>query len=283
MKGNITIILILIYLYLSAGAKQLNLQTALDLKLVKALVKSTGGYQGFCIQMELKNMANDSLIILLEAGRRLNSMDDRQQDILVTQEQFISLKKLETKSFPVKGYCCQASMSVPQTGALYSANKMGDENLIKLAKYINAFKSESSVEQHAVWALSDNRPISMIASAKDSTLSGLQLLVGQLKGEKIPWYSLISATHVFPSGNMQTKVLWLRGQLEYNNDKTRYTTLHVLNNKGEEVCRIVQQWSHPGLGQKYYLNLPVKDLIKGRYTVELKSDSTLLAIKEFDM
>ena len=89
----------LISFHLGANHLRMNLQNALDKKLVEAKVISLGGYQGFCINMALKNLTKDSLILLVEAGRRLNSLDDKNQDILIVKEQIIALKNKELKKF----------------------------------------------------------------------------------------------------------------------------------------------------------------------------------------
>ena len=126
-------------LQLSANNHEMKLQKALDQNLVKAEVKSLGGYQGYCILLTLKNLGKDSLRIILEPGRRLNSVDDKNQDILVTKEEIIVLQKFENRSINVKGYCCQASNFSPSTGAKYEINKMADPSLVSLAQYLNAF------------------------------------------------------------------------------------------------------------------------------------------------
>ena len=113
MKRYITCMLFTVNLWMVAHTEQMSLQRALDLKLVRALVKSLGSYHGFCMQMELKNLCSGPLLITVEAGRRLNSIDDKLQDILITGQQIIALKKQETRSFPVEGYCCQASNAAP--------------------------------------------------------------------------------------------------------------------------------------------------------------------------
>ena len=176
---------LIVSIQMKANHQKLNLQKALDLKMVKAQAKSLGGYQGFCIKMELKNLSNDSIIIVVEAGRRLNSVDDKNQDILITHEEIIALQKFENKYFDVKGYCCQASNHSPSAGSKYDVNKMADANLVLVAQYLNSCNLETNTEQQAIWAISDNKPTANVASAKDSLLLPLKQLVANLKGEKL--------------------------------------------------------------------------------------------------
>ena len=80
---------------------------------------------------------------------------------------------------------------------------------------------------------------------------------------------------------METVPVWLRGVLNYDCDKDGYTILRVLNEKGEEVCKLIEQWTRKGAGQKYELNLPVNVLVRGKYTIELKTPDKQLASREF--
>lgn len=266
-----------------ANHQKMNLQKALDLKLVKAEVKSLGGHSGFCINMNLKNLTKDSLVIIVEAGRRLNSVEDKNQDILITQQEIIAMSKAESRSFNVKGYCCQSSHSSPSAGAKYDVNKMADSNLVSVARYLNISKMEPNVEQQAIWAISDNKATANIASQKDTTLLPLKQLVANLKGEKLPWYSMITKTVVFASGSMQTYPLYLRGKMSYSNDKEDYVSLYIFNEKGLPVCEIKSQWLLPCANKNYDLNIPVMGLAKGKYTIELKTPEKQLAKQEFEI
>jgi hypothetical protein len=283
MFYKVLVCLVAINLNISAKHQRICLQQALNFKLVKATAVSLGGYQGFCINVCLKNLSNDSLIVILEAGRRLNSIDEKTQDILITRQEIIALKKVENKSVKVKGYCCQASNYAPFIGAQYDINKLADANLVMLARYLNENNFESQAEQYAVWALSDSKSSAQITSVNDSLITPLKKMVCALKGEVLPWYSIVSSTYVFRNAVIITTPLYLRGNLEYTIDADSYTTMHILNAKGIEVGKIVSKWLLAGKNQNYTLNIPIKNLNKGKYMVELKTVQKQLAIKEFEI
>jgi hypothetical protein len=282
MKPAIIAILILTCINLQAKHQKMDLQKALDSRSVSAKAYSLGGYQGNCINMELKNLSGDSLIVIVEAGRRLNSLEESDQDILITQEQIIVLKKSEGKTFPVNGYCCQANNHSPKQNARYGINRMADSNLVILARYMSTRNFDQFVIQQAVWAISDKRPTAQITTKNDSTLLPLRMLVSNLKGEPVPWFTIISKILEYPSGAMENFPIELRGKMNYTNGSECYTTLHVLNSKGIEVCQVIKQWTMPGT-KDYDLNIPLKGLAKGKYTIELNTPDKNLAKKEFEI
>ena len=82
---------------------------------------------------------------------------------------------------------------------------------------------------------------------------------------------------------MYTYPLYLRGKLNYSNDKENYVSLYVYNEKGIPVCQIKSEWLTPCADKDYNLNIPVKGLAKGKYTIELKTPEKQLAKQEFEI
>ncbi len=284
MKQLVGFILVLSFSLKSAARHfYSDLQRAIDLRLVEARITSLGIYKGNCISLRLKNLGKDTLHVLVEAGRRLDSKDDQNQDILVVKDQLIVLSTQEEKAVTIKGYCCQASRHCPSPGALYDAGKMADSNLIKIARFINQNCFGETIEQCAVWVISDKQPIAGVGDKNDSAGTVLRRMLAGMRGETLPWYSIISNTYVYPGGSIVTVPLKLYGQFKYSNDKDNYVTLTVLNGKGEPVCQVKSQWLKAGVNQDYNLDLPVKGLAKGKYQVQLKTPEKQLAKQEFEI
>jgi hypothetical protein len=272
--------LLLDILLVQAAPGRLTLQQAIDKRMVKATARSTGGHGGYCMQVTVQNLTRDSIIILIEAGRRLNSVNDQQQDILVVKELTLALKKFETRSEPVKGYCCQASNASPSKNAAYHINTLADSSLVLLAKYLNTHPFEASAEQYAVWAISNNKPSANITSVNDSVVLPLRRFVAGIKKEILPWYTLEAVTQVNSLGGISTHPLILKGALEYANGGRHYGTCYVLNEKGMQVCTIKGGWLESTAG-KILLSIPVAGLAKGSYKIELRTMDELLVCKEF--
>lgn len=280
------VILILALAGLTAGMqgahRKLSLQQAVERKLVKATAANLGAYKGYCINITLKNLSPDSLLVYVEPGRRLNSIEDKYQDILVVKEEIIALKKSEQKTSKIKGYCCQAGNSAPQPNTVYAINKLADSNLVYLARFLNRGSFEQEVEQHAVWSISDKRPLATITAVNDSALMPLKQLVAGLKGEQLPWYSLLQGTALMRSGTILTFPLLLSGKLHFTSEAVEYATLYVYDEKGRQVLLQRSQWVLAG-AQDLDLRLPVKGLEKGKYTIALRAGNRELAAKDFEI
>lgn len=283
MKSMSLILSIAISFQVNAFNRKMALQKAIDTKIIKAKALSNGGYQDYCMNLNLHNLSEDSLIVVVEAGRRLNSIDENNQDILIVREEIIVLKRHENKWVPVKGFCCQAKNHSPSKNAQYDINRLADSNLVQVARFLSTRNFDSHVTQQAIWSISDNNPSATISSSKNDSINfELRRLVANLKNEPIPWYTIITKTMVYPNGRMEHFNLALKGKMEFNNEKECYTTLHVLNAKGDEVCKIVRQWSLNGKNV-YDLDLPLAGLQKGKYTIELNAPDKNLVKREFEL
>ncbi|WP_317898661.1 hypothetical protein [Aurantibacillus circumpalustris] len=270
-------------LQLSAFHRSMFLQQALDKKLVTATGKALGGHQGFCINLTLKNLTKDSLVILIEAGRRLNSIEDINQDILIVKQELLALKSNELKRINVKGYCCQASMHSPSKGAIYDINKLADSNLVKLARYLNKSKFDLQAEQSAVWAISEKRSAANIASENDSLTQSLREMVAYIKGEELPWYRILSQNYVYQNGAISCIYLKLQGLVSLSTDQENYITLCVRDEKGLNVCLVKSEWLKAGANQIYKLDLPIKGMARGKYSLEITSPDKQLLKREFEI
>jgi len=283
MKQLIFITLVLLSNCITAKHQKLNLQKAIEQHLVKAKAVSLGGFQGYCINLNLTSLSPDSLVVFVEAGRRLNSMDEKNQDILIVKQEMILLGRLESKWAKVKGYCCQANNHSPSQNAKYDVNTLADSSLVIVARYLNSAQFDSHVEQQAIWAISDKKPTANITAKNDSLAIALRQLVSALKGEPLPWYTVISKTHVFGSGAMENYPQLLRGKLNYNNPQDNYVTLFILDKNGKEVCLLKTQWLKACSDSNYDLNVPVKGLAKGKYSIGLRTSEKELTKRAFEI
>lgn len=283
MKNILIIAACLFQLNSIAKHRCLNLQKALKDKYVQVNFTSAGGYQGFCMNMRIKNLSADTLFVLLEAGRRLNSIDDKNQDILIVKEELFVLSAGMEKNLKIKGYCCQASKRCPSERSRYDANTLADSNLVRIARFINSNPMNEETEQDLVWAISDRRSLANIDGNNDSLTQILRGMVAGITGEKLPWYTLVSVKHVYPGGVILISPVKLRGQLIYSNEKENYATLFVINEKGWPVCGIKSEWIKATTQAVYQLELPIKGLTKGKYKVELRTPEKQLASQEFEI
>lgn len=261
------------------GKTKVSLQKAFDKKYITAKAVCKGGLE---LNYSVSNLLKDSLLIFIPAGWRFNSNAGKNdyQDILMTHEQILVLRPKETKKFDIKGYCCEATKSGPQQGVPYTLGKMADSSLVLLARYLNTHKTDENTEQYSVWAISDGKETANITSSNDSIAALLRTFVATVKGEPLPWYTLLKRARVSSSGQVSDNPVRFKADINYSVPETCYSYCYILDANGQKVSEIFGKWLLPE-NTNYNANFNVAGLKKGEYKLVLEGKNTPLFEKTF--
>lgn len=261
------------------GKVQISIQKAFDKKYITAKAICKGGLE---LDYSVSNLIKDSLLITIPAGWRFNSNAGKNdyQDILMTHEEILVLKPKETKKFDIRGFCCEATKGGPQMGAPYTLGKLADSSLVSLARYLNTHKVDENTQQYSVWAISDGRETANITSNNDSIASLLRSFVAQVKGEPLPWYTLLKRAKITNLGDVQDHPVRFKADINYGVSKTCYSYCYITDSTGQKVSEIFGQWLQPE-NTDYKANFNVAGLKKGEYKLVLVGKDVPLFEKMF--
>ncbi|MBL7932050.1 MAG: hypothetical protein JNL60_09110, partial [Bacteroidia bacterium] len=201
----------------------------------------------------------------------------------IVKELHVDIGPGETRKTNVKGYCCQADKRSPSERSRYDVNKIAEMPLYMVARYLNLNSFDPEVEQKAIWAISNGRSAATITGKNDTAIKPLREMVATIKGEKLPWYTLLTRTKTQPDGTIESYPLELRGDIPYSVDEESYVTMTVLNENEVPVCMVKSEWLKVCKDAKYPVQLNVRALPKGKYKVEMRSRDKSLAREEFEI
>ena len=223
-----------IFLQMHAQTAMLSVEQAKKQGLIHLEISGKGSYTGDVILFKVKNLSAKDLQLNIEAGRRLDSQDSTEQDILVNRNEVFALKKGETKDVNVSGMCCQASNHAPQKKSVFHVGKMAAPFLIKIAEYIDLHKlCDRYVAQSAVWVLSDDNPIESICDNSDTlTANNLTRFVCDLTKKPYPNFRIMYARVDDPSTMKPTKVT---GEISYYVQNNGLVTIAIYTKFGKAV------------------------------------------------
>ena len=282
MTTKLIVFIQVICLFITAtsnGKTKVSLQKAFEKKYITAKAICKGG---LALDYSVTNLLKDSLLILVPAGWRFNSNAGKNdyQDILMTHEEILVLKPKQTKKFDIKGYCCEATKSGPQTGVPYTLGKMADSSLVLLARYLNTHQTDSNTEQYSVWAISDGKETANITANNDSIAALLRTFVATVKGEPLPWYTLLKRARVSTSGEVSDHPVRFKANINYSVAETCYSYCYIIDSGGQKVSEIFGKWLLPQ-NTDYNANFNVAGLKKGEYKLVLEGKNTPLFEKTF--
>ncbi|MGZ4060710.1 MAG: hypothetical protein ACXVPU_16880 [Bacteroidia bacterium] len=242
--------------------------------MIKLSIKGKGGYTGDVIAMKIQNLTNKIIDLKLEAGRRLDSKKENEQDILVTQPQEFVLNANQNKTINIFGMCCQAHNSAPQPKSDYSVGKLADSNLIKLATFIDKNKYYTNYSaQQSVWVLSDNNSIASICSGDKETVTSLRKFVSKLTGKIIPPYDITYKEGI--DGSAMGRAIKIEGVFEYSLPMSCHSTMGIYDEAGRLIQMIFKDLQSDRGEYKLFYTFRTKDIPPGTYYARVDADGML--------
>lgn len=170
--------------------RQMTLGEALDNGIVEADIKSLGGHTGGCVSGTFRNTQDQPIEVMVEPGRRLVTVDEGLQDILVTREMPVILAGNQTGTVVIDGFCMQVSNDSPKMGADFTTGYMAQPQEQELAKFLNKGNFPKSPSQSAVWSVANGKDINTIHYHERDSIDDLIHFVAQLKGVEVPKYTI---------------------------------------------------------------------------------------------
>jgi hypothetical protein len=264
--------------YAKVGSRQkpMSIQNAIEKGIIKAEFKGKGGHSGDVIELRATNLIADSIYVKVEGGRRLDSKNNDEQDIMVMVPCMMALSKKQVKTFTLNGFCCEANKHSPQSKSLFSVGKMADSSFVRLSRLLGKKKYSNSDIQSAVWCLSDRQPVSNISKG----LQELRSFVAKEQGVSDPWYQteMVAPSEGRVSSNQVSKIF---GNMTYTLRNDCALTIQLLDHNGH----LVQTFSSNKLLQRgtydYWFELTVTNFPKGKYYVKVMGDTQEILKKEF--
>ncbi len=279
IRKTIVLSFVLISINGLATKTKLNLQQAFNKKAIIAKALCTGGLE---LDYTINNFSRDTLALLLPAGWRFNSDGGKNdyQDVFITQEQIFVVAPKSQKIFHVKGYCCEATKGGPIKGIPFTNGKLADSNLVQLARYLNKTKFDDNIQQNAVWAISDNEPTANVTSANDSVAEILRRFVAKLKGESLPWYTMLKRTRVSNYGDVTNKPVSFMADIQVNAPMVCYSYCYIIDENGTQVSAKIGRWVSE-TPTDIQTNFKIADLKKGNYKLVVNTNNGEIFGKEF--
>ncbi len=235
-------------------------------------VKSQGGHSGQCISVHFERLTDDPIRIQIPAGHIFECADSAYQDIIVLKSEEFALKA-KKQFIRLNGVCAEASHGSPIKEMAYQLGKMAQGNTLKMAEYIAGQKLWAHEEaQLAIWCMTDSMNPAGLRHP------GLLSTACQLLNISKPEYKVNYARPTAPPPPrrvarprpvMTREPLSVEGDFIYHTNDSTLISVLVLNEKGDTVRTIFDQYPHPPGQGKYSFFFKTTKLPPGNYEVVL--------------
>ena len=168
----------------------MDLLTALEKKLITAEAVSNGRNSEECANVRIKNLTGEKIQLRIPPGTLLNSSDNSEQDLLITRPTDIMVDRFQGVTVPAYGFCCQADNGLPSEGHSFGIEKCSNENLQKMANYLAEKPYDPSLQQAAIWSVSNDHSIGGIYGDNENECAELRKFTADLLKQPVPFYDV---------------------------------------------------------------------------------------------
>lgn len=241
----------------------LSIEDAILRNMIACDIESKGGHTGNCVDMRVKNLTPNRLVVKLESGRNLTSVDTNSQDILVVKEELFVLNPSQTQQKEVFGFCSQSHKSEPNKSELFTIGEMKDKNIVKLTQHLAANKYPISAMQDAIWTMTNDRPIASIFHNNRDSIVNLQEFVAQFTKSMSPWYAI---EYTEPDSGMASNTAKsIHGNIEAR--LTKNTVVKIVVYDKFNIPQLRTEILTGEQANKHPFSVNVLSLPKGRYHI----------------
>lgn len=259
----------------------INLEKAISDKIISVKFVSNGSYAGKSVVSEVKNLTSTAVKICVPAGTYFQAPSDKEQDLLIPQDEFFALTPNHSKSITLNGFCSNLNNKAPSSGGKFklSANKTPKE-MQKLIAFLKGKKYENHTLQDAVWSITNQSSVSNIYGEDLKAIDDLRKELFAITKQQVTWYTSPQSIEVLEDGTINRETATIKGDLIYTTKKGAKVHSEVVNPDGEVKIKTNQRTMEISGELSYNFKVEVKGWKKGTYKVNVIEDNKI--IKSYD-
>lgn len=262
----------------------MTLNEAVNNKIITVSFISNGKYSGKSIVCRLVNLKGRSYKIKVPEGTYFQAPNEGEQDLIIPQEDIITLKEHEKKSVTLDGFCTNLKNSVPSIdGEFKLIPSKISKNMTLLLTFLKNKKIESGAIQDAIWVITNNTSVSDIYGSNKTSIDALRKELCAITGQNPTWYSSPQQITIREDGSINRETASIDGQLEYLTKKGAKLHTEVHNPKGETIIKTKESISAFAGSATYHFQMKVQGWKKGKYLIKVVEDSIILKTYEFNV
>lgn len=253
----------------------ITLEEAIAKKMVTCRFTSNGNYSGESVVVSVTNLTGNPLTITIPNGTVFKPNEDKDQDLIIVEQQAIALKAKATGNQVLDGYCMEASDHSPTSDNGMKLSKTTNSKLMELAAFVDKKGYDSYTLQDAVWAVSDGNSISNIDSDTEQG-KALRTFLAKLTDQEDPWYETKQERVVTPERLIENNPVSVNGKIRI--ESSGNMKIHeVVQKVGGEVKNTSPEMEFARKGiVNYEFTLTVKGWEKGNYEVKVMNGDKLV-------
>jgi hypothetical protein len=260
----------------------INLEKAISEKMISVNFVSNGKFSGKSILSEIKNLKATPIKICIPAGTYFQAPSDKEQDLIIPQDEFVSLSANQVKPMILNGYCTNSSNKAPEkSGKFKLATNKTPKEMQKLLVFLKGKKYENHTLQDAIWAITNKSSVSNIYGNDKASVTALRNELFTLTGQKQTWYTSPQEVIVNEDRTINRETASISGELEYQTKKGAVVRTEVFSPEGDSKIKTDDRTIEISGAMTFNFEVKVKGWKKGTYKVKIIENNKVLKSYDF--
>lgn len=224
--------------FLVAAYDVIPIEVAVSQQLVSASTKATNdpgsfsSHFGRCMQVTLVSNKRAPLIVRISPGQRLMPQADFTQEMIVTEEQILTLYPGDTQQVALFAMCGERADGSPGEGEDFLIGEIARQDIRDMAAFIYKKNYQHSTGQEAMWVVTDDSDLSNITDPNTFVANDLRQKAAILTGQPFVPY--------IPTAE-QNGLSSISGQFHYRVRQQGFGTLQLYDPNGDMVHMIFER------------------------------------------
>ncbi len=171
------------------AVEELTLKQAIEKGYISCLFENNKGFTHYskCLTLKISNHSTKMLTIKINNGIQVNPVDSVYQNLIVTENIFVTLNPQESKTTPIYAMCTEPHDRAPGDNYItYSLSKDAIGVMKCVTDLITRNNYHNSEGQQAVWCVAEGSSLDAISGYDTIAVKKLQELISKLTGKKMP-------------------------------------------------------------------------------------------------
>jgi hypothetical protein len=281
----LTIVLVVAVNVLSTASSSfggfISLKKAFEQDLISLEMIGLGCYNDACLEINIENKTDKTLLLEIDAGTLLEPFDPLYQPFLIKDKQKMALPAGIAKRIKLAVYCANINKAPPAENEMFAFADSTPTLWYQVVNYLAMNDFEKELAQKAVWSVTSKFPMNAVCSANKQETAKIRLYLQSILPFEDQGVNLFFKND---SMGIPTKELeFMRLELPYSLRNNTMVSFYITDSHGQMVKKLKQGIPRNPGSYTYEVEFSVVGWRPGDYFIIMRSPEQLLLKKPFKL
>lgn len=232
-------------------------------------------HTGKCLKLKITNTTNQALECHIENAYHLESVENRLQDLITTENMYVHLAPKESKDVLINALCGEKNNSSPSEKDTFKLTYKHQNAIEGLTQLLEKYKAYDNTAQQAMWCFTDNHSVESIYDTHTDTLLENKLIDYVCKEKNIS-----KPARIYKAVRQLLFPLELEGSYSHFNENRTTIGFYLTDSSNHVLRTIIEDDTEARRGTVKFSYLYRGQFPSGTYFFKMKLNGEWKTVKE---